>query len=33
VITPEIEKLIEQREQARAAKDWARTDFFTSPIV
>jgi cysteinyl-tRNA synthetase len=26
VITPEIEKLLEEREQARVAKDWARAD-------
>ena len=32
VITPEIEQLLTQREQARAAKDWARADMLRAQM-
>ena len=32
VITPEIEKLIKEREEARAAKDWKKSDELRSQL-
>ena len=32
VITPEIEKLIKEREAARAAKDWKKSDELRSQL-